>query len=102
MTDAEMLAMLETDLEIVTDYMDSTAKTAKETELTQYINAAKVYITREGVTLDLADPGDARLVCMYASWLYRARKVPDITPMPRHLRWNLNNRLYQQKIREAT
>lgn len=58
MTDAEMLAMLETDLEIVTDYMDSTAKTAKETELTQYINAAKVYITREGVTLDLADPGE--------------------------------------------
>lgn len=98
MTDADLLVMLEANLEIITDYMDSDAKTAKETELTQYINSAKSYITREGVTLSLDDIGDCQLVVMYASYLYQRRKAQAAdTGMPRFLRYNLNNRLFQEK-----
>jgi len=98
MTDAEMLAMLKADLEIVTDYMDVQAQIEKNNNLQSYIEASKVYIKREGVTLNLNDPGDAKLVCMYAAWLYRARKVTDNQPMPRYLRWTLNNRIHQETV----
>ena len=100
MTTAELLVMLEANLEIITDYMDSDAKTAKETELTQYITAAEAYIAREGITLDLTQIGDCMLVVMYAGWLYDKRKA-DSAGMPRMLRWNLNNRLFSQKVGEV-
>ena len=89
--------MLEANLEIITDYMDATSKTAKETELTQYLNAAKGFISKEGITLDLTNISDCMLVVMYAGWLYEKRK-DDTAGMPRMLRWNLNNRLFSEKV----
>ena len=100
MTDAELLVMLKADLEIITDYMDQAAREAKDAELGQYISAAETFIGTEGITLDLSDLGDCQLTVMYAAWLYRKRK-DDGAGMPRMLRWNLNNRLFREKV-EAT
>lgn len=100
-----ILTMLKQGLEIITDYMDADAKESKELELTQYINTAIQFIEREGILLeDTVD--DQMLVSMYAMWLYDKRKTTGskytsyyIQNMPRMLRYNLNNRLFQQKVK---
>ena len=96
MNDAELLTMLKNDLEIVTDFMDNEAKAAKDAELSGYLSSAREFITREGI--DLTESfGDSMLLVMYASWLYsRRRAETSYAVMPRMLRWNLNNRLYEQ------
>lgn len=98
MTDGELLVMLKANLEIITDYMDAESKTAKEAELMNYINTAKAFIEREGVSLSDSIE-DAMLTVMYAGWLYDRRKDPSVS-MPRMIRWALNNRLFSQKIQE--
>lgn len=98
MSDAELLTMLESNLELILDYMDADAKEAKEAELLVYINSAKQYIAREGITLDLTQIGDCLLIVMYAGWLYEKRRDQSVSPMPRMLRWNLNNRVFSEKI----
>lgn len=99
MTDTELLQMLKLNLEIVTDYMDAEAKTAKEAELLQYLNASREYITREGIDIDADSVGDATILVMYASWLYGRRKADNsYGAMPRMLRYALNNRLFEQAI----
>lgn len=106
MTDAELLTMLEYSLELITEYMDEDALEAKEDELAQYLNSAKKFIATEGITLDLEDSGDCQLVVMYAQWLYEKRKAVSsgyrtgTGAMPRMLRWNLNNRLFHEKVGE--
>lgn len=102
-TDEVLLTMLKQSLEIITDFMDAEAKTAKETELKWYIDSAQEYIKREGITLQ-DTIGDATLQVMYAMWLYDKRKTTGskytsyyIQNMPRMLRYNLNNRLLQEK-----
>lgn len=103
MVEAELLTMLEYSLEIITDYMDEEAKSAKEAELTLYLNSAQKFIETEGITLDLDEVGDCQLVVMYATWLYERRKAVSTGyntsngAMPRMLRWNLNNRLFAEK-----
>ena len=92
-----LLIMLENNLELIFDYMDVDSKTAKETELTQYIHSCVTYIEREGITLNYSDISDCLLVVMYAAWLYDKRK-DGVAIMPRMLRYNLNNRLLQQKV----
>ena len=96
MNDAELLTMLKNDLEIVTDFMDQEAKAAKDAELSGYLSSAREFITREGI--DLTESfGDSMLLVMYASWLYsRRRAETSYAVMPRMLRWNLNNRLFEQ------
>lgn len=102
-----ILSMLEKGLEIILDYMDEEAKASKEEELMQYINSAISYIEREGIILeDTVD--DQMLVSMYAMWLYDKRKTTGskytsyyIQNMPRMLRYNLNNRLMSQKVKET-
>ena len=96
MTTAELLVMLEAQLEIITDYMDAAAKSSKEAELTQYLNAAQRFIEKEGAVLDLADIGHCMIVVMYAAWLYNRRLDPT-AQMPRMIRWNLNNLIFSQK-----
>lgn len=102
MTNDDLLVMLKTNLEIITDYMDAEAKAAKDTELTQYIDAAKRYIEREGAKLNLDDIGDCQLIVMYAAWLYDKRKINvsygNEVKMPRMLRYNLNNRVFEGKV----
>lgn len=99
-----ILTMLKQGLEIITDYMDSESKDAKDLELMQYVETAESFIAREGIELqDTVD--DQMLVSMYAMWLYDKRKTTGskytsyyIQNMPRMLRYNLNNRLFQQKV----
>ena len=106
MDNAALLVMLKRNLEIITDYMDEAARQAKDTELTQYIQAAETYIDREGITLHLEDIGDCMLIVMYAAWLYEKRRAVSAgygqapAPMPRMLRWNLNNRLFAEKLND--
>lgn len=102
-----LLTMLKASLEIITDYMDADDVASKNQELTTYIYAAIADIEREGVKLDLDAYDDQLLVTMYATWLYDKRKTTGskytsyyIQNMTRMLRWNLSNRLFQQKIRE--
>lgn len=106
-TDEVLLTMLKQSLEIITDYMDAESKQAKDTELKWYIDTAQEFIRREGITLD-DTIGDANLQVMYAMWLYDKRKTTGskytsyyIQNMPRMLRWNLNNRLLQEKVNDS-
>lgn len=62
--------------------------------LTQAISAAQAFIMREGVALTDSIE-DGQLVEMYAAYLVRKRATTE--PMPRMLRWALNNRLFSQK-----
>lgn len=104
-----LLTMLKAGLEISTDYMDASGAASKELELTQYIYTAIDFIEREGVKLNEGSTSDQLLITMYAMWLYDKRKTTGskytsyyIQNMPRMLRWNLNNRLFQQKVQDST
>ena len=88
MNDTTMLEMLKVDLGIST--------TAYDLRLAQYLTSAKEYIEREGITLDSEKASDMNLVVMYASWLWSKRDTAEA--MPRMLRWNLNNRLFEEKV----
>lgn len=89
MTDEEILKILKADLQISAGLLDEYLKTL--------IASAKKYITREGIDLT-ESVDDALLVEMYAAYLYRKRR--EDVPMPKMLRWNLNNRLFSQKAKE--
>lgn len=91
MTDAEILTMLQVDLG---EMFPSEARAAY---LQQCISAAQQFIAREGVTLT-DNIEDGQLVEMYAAYLVRKRATTE--PMPRMLRWALNNRLFSQKVSE--
>lgn len=95
-----LLAMLESNLEMIMDYMDAEAKAQKETQLTYYIDASIEFIEREGITLNYDNIGDLMLVTMYASYLYDKRH-DGVSIMPRALRYNLNNRLFQEHLNEG-
>ena len=89
MTKAEIVTMLQVDLG---EMFPSEARAAY---LQQCISAAQQFITREGI--DLTDSiEDGQLVEMYAAYLVRMRATTG--PMPRMLRWTLNNRLFSQKV----
>lgn len=94
----KLLTMLKYNLELIFDYYDTDTRTAKELELTQYIQASVSYIETEGITLNYSETSDCMLVTMYASWLYDKRK-DGVSVMPRALRYNLNNRLLFQKVK---
>lgn len=61
--------------------------------LTSLINSAQGFIKDEGIVLDYTKEPDAMLCEMYAAYLYRKRRE-DNAPMPRSLRWALNNRKF--------
>ena len=88
MTDADILSLLLVDLG---EMFPSEARTGY---LQQCIGAAKAFITRKGIAL-AGTLEDAQLVEMYAAYLVRKRATTE--PMPRMLRWALNNRLFSQK-----
>lgn len=83
-----MLAALKVDLGISTDAYDDRLK--------QYLHMAGRSIKTEGITLDLQDYYDQNLQVMYAAWLWRKRDSND--GMPRMLRYQLNNRLFSEKV----
>lgn len=101
MTDAEKLAMLKTNLQLLTNTQD--------TYLEFLLTAAVAAMTREGITAeDTADYNACQID--YAAYLFRKRAAgtsgaggfaPDggETAMPRFLRYQLNNILMAQKAR---
>lgn len=95
MTNEAKLQMLKIDLGITT--------TAYDERLTQFLQAARNEIEREGVTLSLdtfdgetqtteETIDDANLQIMYAAWMWRKRDTGE--GMPRMIRWQINNRLF--------
>lgn len=88
MTNAEILTMLQVDLG------EMYPNEQRAAYLTQAISAAQTFIAREGITLTDSIE-DGQLVEMYAAYLVRKRATTE--PMPRMLRWTLNNRLFSQK-----
>ena len=89
MTDAELLKMTKSNLQIAGSTWDDYRA--------QLLTAAQGVIATQGITLDLEKIDDCNLVVMYASYLYRKR-ADDNPAMPRMLRYELNNRLFSQKV----
>ena len=89
MTDAEILAILKTDLQVSSPALDASLSTL--------IAWAQRYISSQGVLIS-DTPDDGLLVEMYASYLYRKRRE-ESAQMPRMLRWALNNRIFSAKMR---
>lgn len=85
LTNIEILIFLKTDLQI--------SATAYDDFLENTITLAKAAIEREGITLQ-DNVEDGMLISMYAAYLYRKRKEDG--PMPRMLRYALNNRLFSK------
>ena len=85
-----MLAALKVDLGISTSVYDSRLK--------EYLRGAAENIKKEGITLDLQNFGDSNLQIMYAAWMWRRRDSQD--GMPRMLRWQMNNRLFSEKVKK--
>lgn len=111
MTEQELLEMTKMNLQLITKQYD--------TYIAQLIKAAKAYLTRKGITLDLTDIGDCNIVVMFAAYLYRGRNYVAPTgdstnnsffattsnnagDMPRMLKRAINNRLLSQKVKERT
>lgn len=90
MNESTMLEMLKIDLGITA--------TAYDGRLAQMLKVAEAEIVREGVsTLDASSSlSDANLVIMYAAWMWRRRDTMEA--MPRMLRWQLNNRVFGEKM----
>lgn len=64
------------------------------------LTSAVSMIEREGITLDMDSQEDNNLIVGYATWLFQQREQPDMQ-MPRWLRYNLNNKVLQQKTVNA-
>lgn len=83
MTIQDKLKALKIDLQITA--------TGYDERLTQYLESAAKEIEREGYKLkDSID--DDTLQIMYAAWMWRRRDTGE--GMPRMIRWQLNNRLF--------
>ncbi len=64
----------------------------REAQLEHLIDTAIALIGREGAELTAPySPEDAQLIIMYAAYLFEKRSTEE--PMPRMLRWALNNRI---------
>lgn len=94
MVRAELLMLLQADLNILSPDV------TRLVQLDHLIEVSLQLISREGVTLqEPYSAEDAQLIIMYASYLYRKRATDE--PMPRMLRWALNNRIFSEKARAA-
>lgn len=87
MDDSDLLTMTQANLDLLF------LSPERESQLNSLVKAAVGMIAREGVSLSPPySPEDANLIVMYASYLYRKRATDE--PMPRMLRWALNNRIF--------
>lgn len=88
MTEADLLKLLKLNLSMITTVYDD--------YLAHLLLTSRELISREGISLqDTLE--DNELIVMYAAYLYRKR-AEDNPPMPRMLRWALNNRLFSEKV----
>ena len=88
MTDKEKLVILKKDLQMLT--------TANDEYLKKLIELAVENIKTEGIELKEGDIRCDMAVIQYAAFLFRKR-AGDVTTMPRFLRYELNNLLFNQK-----
>ena len=88
MTDEEILEITKLNLAITNPVWD--------VYLNNLIQVSRSAIAREGITLNSASVEDCNLIVMYAAYLFRKR-VEDVAPMPRMLRYALNNRVMAEK-----
>lgn len=92
MSEQEKLAMLKSDLQLLTS--------ANDEYLTTLLGVASAAITREGIVDDGSADYNAAQVS-YAAYLFRKRAAQNgETVMPRFLRYMLNNLLFSQKMQE--
>ena len=93
MDTAAILSSVKLDLQLIGNAYDDF--------LLELIAQALEEIAAYGITLDPTSSRDAGLVRMYAAWLYRNRAAtnPADSAMPRMLKFNLNNRLFREKMR---
>lgn len=90
MTQDDLLTLLQADLNMLQPDATRTA------QLQQLLSVAQQFIAREGITLYAPYTAeDAQLIIMYAAYLFRKRATEE--PMPRMLRWALNNRIFSEK-----
>lgn len=90
MNKGDLLTLVQSNLDLLS--VDAT----RESQLEFLIDTAIELIAREGVTLtEPYTSEDANLIVMYTSYLYRKRATDE--PMPRMLRWALNNRIFGRK-----
>lgn len=95
MTQDDLLTLLQADLNMLSPDITRTA------QLQQLLSVAQQFIAREGVTLSVPYTAeDAQLIVMYAAYLFRKRATEE--PMPRMLRWALNNRIFSEKAQAIT
>ena len=95
MTQADLLLLLQADLNILSP--DAT----RLSQLQHLLDTAIQLIAREGAMLQ--EPysiEDGHLIVMYAAYLFRKRATEE--PMPRMLRWALNNRIFSEKAQATT
>lgn len=86
MNDSTILTLAKTSLQI--------SGTAYDSALGYALETAKAAVTREGITI--ADTNeDGYLLSMYTCYLWAKRRTNE--PMPRMLRYALNNRLLSEK-----
>ena len=93
MDDQSRLALLKANLSAI-------GSTIYDELFLSILTSAKSMIEREGIVLDLDDAEDNNLIVGYATWLFQQREQPDM-PMPRWLRYNLNNRVRHEKAVNA-
>ena len=89
MDDQSRLALLKANLSAI-------GSTIYDELFLSLLASAKTMIEREGITLDLESADDNNLIVGYATWLFQQREQPNM-PMPRWLRYNLNNKVLHQK-----
>ena len=90
MTDEQILAMLKSNLSMMT--------TAQDNYLGFLIESSEKNIAEMGITLDLNESDDVNLVVMYAAYLFRKR-AEDNPAMPRMLQFAIHNRLFSEKMK---
>ena len=93
MDDQSRLALLKANI-------GATESTLYDTLFLSLLTSAKSMIEREGIVLDLDTQEDNNLIVGYATWLFQQREDPAM-PMPRWLRYNLNNKVLHQKAVNA-
>lgn len=90
MQDNELMVLLKANLDLIT------VESNREAFLKQCLASARAFIQREGIPLsENVSEEDGMLIVMYAAYLYRKRAVNE--PMPRMLRYALNNRIMSLK-----
>ncbi len=93
MDDQSRLALLKANLSAI-------GSTIYDDLFLSLLSSAKSMIEREGIVLDLDAADDNNLIVGYATWLFQQREEPSM-PMPRWLRYNLNNKALHQKAVNA-